>query len=458
MSSRILVVDDERSMCDYLEAELRARGFDVASRTNADEALALLGAEDFDVVVTDLNMRGMNGLGLCTRIAENRPDIAVIVITAFGSLETAVATIRAGAFDFVTKPFDIEELLLAIERAIRRRTLEIEVKRLRGMVAEGQHLDEMLGTSPAMKKVYDLIARISDSDAAVLIAGESGTGKELVARALHRRGKRASGPFVAINCAAMPEALLESELFGHAKGAFTDAKAARKGLFVEASGGTLFLDEIGDMPLAMQPKLLRALEARTVRPVGGSTEVPFDVNLVAATNRDLETAIAEGRFREDLFYRINVVKLELPPLRARGNDILLLAQSFLERFATRSGKCVVGVSSAVAKKLLAYAWPGNVRELQNCLERAVAVARFEQIAVDDLPERIRDYKSANVVVVADDPSELVPLEIVERRYILRVVEAAGGNKSIAARILGLDRKTLYRRLESYGVGDKRDPS
>jgi len=458
MTPRILVVDDERSMCDYLEAELRARGFDVASRTNADEAISLLGAEEFDVVVTDLNMRGMNGLGLCTRIAENRPDIAVIVITAFGSLETAVATIRAGAFDFVTKPFDIEELLLAIERASRHRTLEIEVKRLRGMVAEGQHFDEMLGASSAMKRVYDLIVRISDSDSSVLIAGESGTGKELVARALHRRGKRASGPFVAINCAAMPEALLESELFGHAKGAFTDAKTARKGLFVEASGGTLFLDEIGDMPLAMQPKLLRALEARTVRPVGGSTEVPFDVNLVAATNRDLETAIAEGRFREDLFYRINVVKLELPPLRARGNDILLLAQSFLERFATRSGKCVVGVSSAVAKKLLAYAWPGNVRELQNCLERAVAVARFEQIAVDDLPERIRDYKSANVVVVADDPSELVPLEIVERRYILRVVEAAGGNKSIAARILGLDRKTLYRRLESYGVGDKRDPS
>ncbi|CAN5922615.1 sigma-54 dependent transcriptional regulator [soil metagenome] len=445
-------------MCDYLEAELRARGFDVASRTNADEALALLGAEDFDVVVTDLNMRGMNGLGLCTRIVENRPDVPVIVITAFGSLETAVATIRAGAFDFVTKPFDIEELLLAIERAIRQRTLESEVKRLRGMVAEGQHFDEMLGASPAMKKVYDLIARISDSDATVLIAGESGTGKELVARALHRRGKRASGPFVAINCAAMPEALLESELFGHAKGAFTDAKAARKGLFVEASGGTLFLDEIGDMPLTMQPKLLRALEARTVRPVGGSTEVPFDVNLVAATNRDLETAIAEGRFREDLFYRINVVKLELPPLRARGNDVLLLAQSFLERFATRSGKRVVGLSSAVAKKLLAYTWPGNVRELQNCLERAVAVARFEEVAVDDLPERIRDYRSANVLVVADDPSELVPLEIVERRYILRVVEAAGGNKSIAARILGLDRKTLYRRLESYGVGDKRDPS
>jgi DNA-binding NtrC family response regulator len=450
MTSRVLIVDDDVSMCDFVEAELRARGFDVATRTNADDALALLALEDFDVVVTDLNMRGMNGLGLCARVMENRPDTPVIVMTAFGSLETAIATIRAGAFDFVTKPFDIEELLLAIERAIRHHTLEIEVKRLRGMVADAQHFDDMLGSSPAIKKVFDLIARISDSDATVLIAGESGTGKELVARALHRRGKRSGGPFVAINCAAMPEALLESELFGHAKGAFTDARTAHKGLFVEASGGTLFLDEIGDMPLTMQPKLLRALESRTVRPVGGSAEIPFDVNLVAATNRDLETAVAEQRFREDLYYRINVVNVELPPLRARGNDILVLAQAFLERFATRSGKRVVGVSGAVAKKLLGYPWPGNVRELQNCVERAVAVARFEELAVDDLPDRIRDYRNANVLVVADDPSELVPLEIVERRYILRVLEAAGGNKSIAARILGLDRKTLYRRIESYG--------
>ena len=456
MTSRVLVVDDEQSMCEFLHAELSTRGFDTIFRTNADEAFALLGAEEFDVVVTDLNMCGMGGLGLCTRIVENRPDIPVIVITAFGSLETAVATIRAGAFDFVTKPFNIDELLLAIERSIRHHALETEVKRLRGIVAEAQHFDEMLGTSPAVTKVYDRIARIAESDATVLIAGESGTGKELVAGALHRRSRRSKGPFVAINCAAMPEALLESELFGHVKGAFTDAKAPKKGLFAEASGGTLFLDEIGEMPLTMQPKMLRALETRAVRPVGGSVEIPFDVNLVTATNRDLETAVAEGRFREDLFYRINVVHIELPPLRARGNDILLLAQHFLERFTARSAKRIVGLSTAVAKKLLAYAWPGNVRELQNCMEQAVALARFEEITVEDLPERIRDYKSSNVLVVGDDPSELVPLEIVERRYILRVLEAAGGNKSIAARTLGLDRKTLYRRLETYGVSDGRD--
>ncbi|MCA9589484.1 MAG: sigma-54-dependent Fis family transcriptional regulator [Myxococcales bacterium] len=454
MSARVLVVDDERTMCDYLEAELSSVGIEVMSRTNADEAFALLSAQEVDVVVTDLHMRGMNGLDLCARVVDNRPDIPVIVITAFGALDTAIATIRAGAFDFVAKPFNIEELLVAIERASRHRALQGEVKRLRQMVSGAQGFEDMLGSSAAMKAVQDLISRVADSDSTVLISGESGTGKELVAKALHRRGKRRDGPFVAINCAAMPEALLESELFGHAKGAFTDARAAKRGLFVEASGGTLFLDELGELPLSMQPKLLRALEERTVRPVGGSTEVPFDVHLVTATNRDLETTVAEGRFRDDLFYRINVVRVELPPLRARGHDILLLAQHFVERFATKNGRRVVGLSSAVAKKLLAYAWPGNIRELQNCIEQAVALARYDEIAVDDLPERIRDYRPANILVVGEDPSELVPLEVVERRYILRVLEAAGGNKSVAARILGLDRKTLYRRLESYGVSER----
>ena len=438
-------------MCDYLEAELSSVGIEVMSRTNADEAFALLSAQEVDVVVTDLHMRGMNGLDLCARVVDNRPDIPVIVITAFGALDTAIATIRAGAFDFVAKPFNIEELLVAIERASRHRALQGEVKRLRQMVSGAQGFEDMLGSSAAMKAVQDLISRVADSDSTVLISGESGTGKELVAKALHRRGKRRDGPFVAINCAAMPEALLESELFGHAKGAFTDARAAKRGLFVEASGGTLFLDELGELPLSMQPKLLRALEERTVRPVGGSTEVPFDVHLVTATNRDLETTVAEGRFRDDLFYRINVVRVELPPLRARGHDILLLAQHFVERFATKNGRRVVGLSSAVAKKLLAYAWPGNIRELQNCIEQAVALARYDEIAVDDLPERIRDYRPANILVVGEDPSELVPLEVVERRYILRVLEAAGGNKSVAARILGLDRKTLYRKIRELGL-------
>ena len=453
MSARVLVVDDEPSMAEMLDAYLRSRGYAATSRTSADEAIELMASEDFDVVVTDLKLRGMSGLLLCTRVVENRPDVPVIVITAFGSLETAIQLVRAGAFDILTKPFELEELLLSVERALQQRALRAEVKRLQQIVGDSQRVGEMLGASPPMRRVYDMIARVAESDSSVLVCGESGTGKELAARALHAKGKRADGPFIAINCAAMPEPLLESELFGHVKGAFTDAKRASPGLLVEASGGTLFLDEIGELPMTMQPKLLRALESRTARPVGGSAEVPFDVNLVAATNRDIEAAVVEGRFRDDLFYRINVVRVEMPPLRTRGDDVLLLAQSFLDRFAARAGKKIRGLSSAVAQKLVGYAWPGNVRELQNCIERAVALARFEQLTADDLPDRIRDYKSSHVLVMADDPSELVPMEEVERRYVLRVLAAVGGNKTLAARVLGYDRKTLYRRLERYGVGD-----
>jgi two-component system response regulator HydG len=450
---RVLVVDDEPEMTEMLAAGLSARGFEVVCKTSSDEAFVLAMREDFDAVVTDVRMRGMDGLDLCGRLNVNRPDVPVIVITAFGSLETAIATIRAGAFDFLTKPFDLDLLVIALERATQQRALREEVKRLQGMVAGSRATDDMLGTSPAMRAVFDMIDRVAGVDASVLVTGESGTGKELVARALHRRSRRSSGPFVAVNCAALPEALLESELFGHVKGAFTDARTAKKGLFVEASGGTLFLDEIAELALPMQAKLLRALETRAVRPVGGSAEVPFDVNLIAATNRDLEAAVSDGRFRDDLFYRLDVVHIALPPLRSRAGDVLLLAQSILQRAALRMGKRVTGMSTAVADKLLAYAWPGNVRELQNCMERAVALARFEQLAVDDLPERVRSYRSTHVLVVGDDPSEMVPLEEVERRYILRVLQAAGGNKSIAARILGLDRKTLYRRLDAYAAAD-----
>jgi two-component system response regulator HydG len=451
MSARILIVDDERSMCELLDASLRRIGLEVVWRTTADEGLERLQAEDFDVVVTDLNMKGMNGIELCERIVANRPDIPVVVLTAFGSLETAVAAIRAGAYDFLTKPVENEVLRMTVARAVRHRALNQEVKRLRRAVSESKRFEELLGGSPAMVRVYDLIDRVAGIDASVLITGESGTGKEMVARALHRRGPRAKGPFVAINCAAMPESLLESELFGHAKGAFTDAKLARAGLFVQASGGTLFLDEIGELSLTLQPKLLRALQEHKVRPVGGDTEVRFDARIVVATNRDLESMIEEHRFREDLFYRVNVIHVALPPLRERGSDILLLAQHFLAHHAASFNKRVLGIAPAAAEKLLAYAWPGNVRELQNSIERAVALTQFEQLTVDDLPEKVRDYRPSYLVLAAGDPSELVPLEEVERRYILRVLEAVGGSKTLAAQKLGLDRKTLYRKLERYGV-------
>jgi len=455
VQGRILIIDDDRSMCEILDSALRRRDFEVAWRTTPDEGLRALADQDFDVVVTDLNMQGMSGVDLCRQIAENREDIPVVVMTAFGSMETAVAAIRAGAYDFVTKPFEMDDIALTLERALRHRALREEVKRLKRAVDDSSKFDDIIGQSSAMEKAYDLLDRVADSDTTVLITGESGTGKELVARALHKRSPRNRGPFVAINCAAMPETLLESELFGHTRGAFTDARQARPGLFVKAQGGTLFLDEIGEMPMGMQAKLLRALQERTVRPVGGDVEVPFDARIVAATNRDLETEVEEKRFREDLFYRINVVRINVPPLRSRGSDVLLLAQHFIERYSAQGRSKVKGMSSGAADKLLSYPWPGNVRELQNCVERAVALARYDQIGVDDLPEKIRDFKSSRVIVETEDPSELLPMDEVERRYILRVLEAVGGNKTMAAQVLGFDRRTLYRKLERCGVAENK---
>ena len=455
MSPRVLVVDDDTAMCGMLAAHLSRRGYDVTVRDVASEAFELLRSSDFDAVVTDLQMRGMNGLELCERVVGDRADIPVIVITAFGSLELAIAAIRAGAYDFVPKPFEIEQLCIALERAIQHRKLRDEVKRLREAAVGPLRFDDIIGESTAMRRVFELLRRVSETDATVLVTGESGTGKELVAQALHRRSRRSDGPFVPINCAAVPEALLEAELFGHVKGAFTDAKGSRPGLFLQATGGSLFLDEIGEIPLALQPKMLRALQERRVRPVGGDSEVAFDARIIAATNRDLESAVAEGRFREDLFYRINVIHIELPPLRGRSTDVLLLAQQLIAHFAESGGKNIRGLSAAAAERMVNYAWPGNVRELQNCIERAVALAQYEEIVVEDLPEKVRTHRSSHVVVAADDPSELVSMEELERRYIARVLESVGGNKSLAARVLGFDRTTLYRKMDRYGL--PRDP-
>jgi two-component system response regulator AtoC len=456
---RILIIDDDRSMCDVLEAELKKRGFETSTTTSPDEAMRRLAEDDFSLVLTDINMHGMSGVDLCRQIVESREDLPVVVMTAYGSMEAAIAAIRAGAYDFVTKPFEMDDIALTMERALKHRALREEVKRLRRVVVDQQKFDDILGTSPSMKKMYDLVARVAETETTVLITGESGTGKELVAKAIHLRSPRKEGPFVAINCAAMPESLLESELFGHVKGAFTDARTSRPGLFIKASKGTLFLDEIGEMPAGMQAKLLRALQERTVRPVGGDVEQPFDARIIAATNRDLETEVEEKRFREDLFYRINVVRIHVPPLRARGSDILLLAQHFLQRYQSNGQQRVVGIKSAAADKLLSYPWPGNVRELQNCIERAVALAQYDHVGVDDLPERVREFKSSRITIESNDPSELLPMEEVERRYILRVLEAVGGNKTLAAQVLGFDRRTLYRKLERCrdAVPAKREP-
>ncbi|MEB2343939.1 MAG: sigma-54 dependent transcriptional regulator [Deltaproteobacteria bacterium] len=446
MSRRVLIVDDELEMRDLLCARLARRDFEVAACDGTDAAIAALGAGTYDAVVTDLRMRGPSGIELCEWLQANRPDVPVVVITGFGNLEAAIAAIRAGAHDFLPKPLEVEELAFRLERALRHRHLLEEVKRLRD--ARGpDDAGELIGESAVMRRLRQLVQRVAAADGAVLVQGETGTGKELVARAIHRLGPRAAAPFVAVNCAALPEALLESELFGHAKGAFTDAREARAGLFVQARGGTLFLDEIGELSPALQPKLLRALQERRVRPVGASEEIAFDARLVAATNRDLESAVEEGRFRGDLFFRLDVLPVEVPPLRARGGDILLLAQHFARRLAERSGRPVLGISRGAAEKLADYHWPGNVRELENAIERAVALADHDHVLAEDLPERIRAHRRSDLLLAGDDPATLVPLEVIERRYVARVLEATAGNKTLAARILGVDRKTLYRKLD-----------
>jgi DNA-binding NtrC family response regulator len=448
--SRVLVIDDDGSLREMLGELLTQRGFEITSCGSADDALRVLTEQEFDVVVTDVNMPAMTGGQLCRRIVANREDLPVVLMTAFGSMAASILAIRAGAYDFVTKPIDLDELVLILERAQGHRSLRGEVKRISSAPDDARRFDEILGACEPMKKIYDLIARVAKRETGVLITGESGTGKELVARALHLRSPRRDGPFIAINCAALPESLLESELFGHVKGAFTDAGQTRTGLFVQASRGTLFLDEIGDMPLRMQTKLLRALQERTVRPVGGDGEVSFDTRVLAATNRDLETEVEEKRFREDLFYRINVVRIHVPPLRVRGSDIILLAQHYLNRYLRRGKAGGLGMSSAAADKLLGYPWPGNVRELQNCIQGAVALAPLDEIDVDDLPERVRAFKPPHVLIEGTAPVDLLTMNDVERRHVLRVLDAVAGNKSIAAKVLGLDRRTLYRKLAAYG--------
>jgi len=447
--TRVLVVDDDSGMVAMLSSRLMTRGYQVIPATSGNEAIELVQRDDVDVVISDVNMKGMTGVELCPRLREHRPQLPVILITAFGSMELAIQAIRAGAYDFVPKPFEIDQLVLAIERAVTFARLTDEVVRLRRAVAP-IGFGELIGDSPKMAELFSLLGKVAASSAPVLITGESGTGKELVARAIHASSERAGGPFVAINCAAMPAQLLESELFGHEKGAFTDARTAKPGLFVAARGGTIFLDEIGELPLEVQPKLLRALQEHAVRPVGGTAEVAFDARLISATNRNLETMVEDHTFRDDLYFRVNVLGVELPPLRSRGGDVLVLASHFLDRIAARARKRIVGFSPEAAQKLMAYAWPGNVRELENCVERAVALASYDRIAVSDLPEKVRAFQPTQIVLSSEDPTTFVTLEELERRYVLRVLEGVNGNKAAAARVLGIERKTLYRMLERWG--------
>jgi DNA-binding NtrC family response regulator len=450
VNGSVLVVDDDVDTAQLLRDGLRRRGLSVNSVHSAQECLARLATDAVDVVVTDIYMTDMTGLELCEQIRQRHPDVLSIVITGQSTLENAIGAIRAGAYDFILKPIKLDTLAVAVGRALAHLLLLRELRHLRAVV-EGEPPDGIAGNSPAIRETIEMVRRVSGSDATVLITGESGTGKELVARAVHRLSARRDQPFVAVNCAAMPAPLLESELFGHVRGAFTDAKTSRPGLFIQAGGGTIFLDEIGEMPAEMQVKLLRVLQERTLRPVGGDEEMPFQARVLAATNRNLEVEVEQRRFREDLFYRINVVTLHVPPLRARAGDILLLAQHFLIRIATRIKKPVRGFSEPAARMLLDYDWPGNVRELENCIERAVALCRLDEVTVDDLPTKVQEFHAKRIVIptgVSGSPDAMITMEEMERRYVRQVLEAVRGNKTHAARILGIDRRSLYRRLET----------
>ncbi len=448
LPGKIMVIDDDRALSELLEEDLTRRGHQVWTALNVIDARKLLNRHEIDLVLTDLNMPGTSGIDFCAELHTNRPDLPVVIMTAFGSLETAIAALRAGAYDFVTKPVDLDILSISLNRALHHRHLQEKVRLLKSQVRRQASDDEMLGECPAFQNIKQQISRIADLNTSVLISGESGTGKELVARALHQQSQRSDEPFVAINCAALPESLLESELFGHVRGAFTDARENRKGLFLQASGGTLLLDEIAEMPLSLQPKLLRVLEDHKVRPIGGSKEIECDVRVLASSHQNLAQAVTTGHFRSDLFYRLNVIELELPPLRERGNDIILLALQFIEQLSQRFNKSVKGLAQPVASCLLAYDWPGNIRELRNIIERAIALTCHDQLTMEDLPDALKHFRVANTVSTSQVDSELIiPLEEMEQRYIHQVLEQLEGNRTLAAKLLKVDRKTLYRKLK-----------
>jgi two-component system response regulator AtoC len=445
----LLVVEDDEEMRLFLEEELHDRGFRVIGARRGPEALDRLAEGPVDAVITDLKMPDMQGDELLAELRARDRDLPVVLITAFGSIETAVGAIKAGAYHYLAKPFRMECLLATVESALREKHLRDEVRRLREAFEERRFA--IVAQSPGMKQVLDLVRRAATADTPVLLTGESGTGKELLARALHSGSPRSSRPFLAVNCSAIPETLLESQLFGHRRGAFTDAREDRRGLLMEAQGGTVLLDEIGDMPASLQAKILRTLQEKEVHPLGAPAPIKVDVRIVAATHRDLEALVAEGRFRHDLYYRLNVITIRVPPLRERMDDLVPLIAHFLEKHGRRLGRSGCALSPEAMEALLRHSWPGNARELENVIERALVLGRDDALRLDDLPETLRG-RPAPIASTGGPPR---PLSEVERDHIVRTLREARGNKAAAARLLGLDRKTLYRKLELYGLGAPR---
>jgi len=442
--ARILVVDDDQSSRDLLARILSSAGHNVTAVADGREAIAAIeGADPPDLVVSDIRMAEVDGLQVIDAYRERAPDTPVILVTAFGNIDGAVEAIRRGAADYLSKPYDVDAIQLVVSRALRQRELAVENRALRRGLRDRYRLENVVGRSDAMLQVYKTAARVASSDATVLIQGESGTGKELVARAIHTASPRSAGPFVAVDCGAIAEGVLESELFGHARGAFTGAQAARRGLFEEANRGTLFLDEIGDIGPNLQARLLRALQEGTVRRVGTNEPIPVDVRVVAATNRDMEAAVRDGAFRADLYYRLHVVSIRIPPLRERKEDVPLLAEHFAQKYGRAEG---AAVSPAARELLVSYDWPGNVRELENAIARALALNPSGVITPEDLPDVVRHAAppepGSGGLNLVDRPT----LTELEHRYATQVLAEMGGNKTRAAEVLGIDRKTLYRIL------------
>jgi two-component system nitrogen regulation response regulator GlnG len=469
MSARILIADDEDSLRWVLEKGLRQAGYDVSIAKDGEGALRVFEAEPCDLVLLDIRMPGVDGLTALARLRERHPDVHVVVMTAHGTMETAIQAMQRGAYDYIAKPFDLDEMLLLVERALSARRLTQEVARLRTGLQEVREFSALIGRHPRMQDVYKTIGRIAGSDVTVLLRGESGTGKELVARAIHSYSRRSGRPFVGVSCAAIPGTLLESEMFGHERGAFTDAKERKLGKFELAHGGTLYLDEIGDMPVELQTKLLRALQERAIERVGGQEPIRIDVRVLAATNRDLEVAMREGRFREDLYYRLNVVTLNLPPLRERRRDIPLLVEHFLAKYNEEIGER--GVAPDALDRLVGHDWPGNVRELENVIQRAMVMATSGVILPEHLP--IGPVSAAASVAVDATLEEIIERKLldcvrglrerssanlydlivglVEKPLLRAVLRETGGNQVRAAQILGINRNTLRKKLTEHGI-------
>jgi DNA-binding NtrC family response regulator len=450
--ARILVVDDDPALCELLSDILQEEGYEVEIVHDGQSAVEKYRMASFDFTITDLMMPKMRGTELIKKLKEIDPDVPVLLITAFGTIESAVEAMRAGAFHYVTKPFRSDEILIHVSRGLEQSRLRKEVQRLRTEVKGRYQFENIIGKSAKLTEIFDTIAQISNLSANILIIGESGTGKELIARAIHHHSNRAERPFIPLNCAAIPETLLESELFGYMRGAFTDARKDHRGLFHEADGGALFLDEISEIPLNLQAKLLRVIEDKEVRPLGASKTEKVDARVVSACNRDLELLVQEGKFRQDLYYRLNVIRIDLPPLRERTEDIPTLVEHFMRKFSQQSARKIDVIEPDALSAFMNYRWPGNVRELEHTVERAVLLGKGPSLGLKDLPSQFAATRD-NALPLTEAVSRGYTLRDLEREYIINIIKNTSGNKTEAAKILGVDRTTLYRKLEEYKVKD-----